>query len=192
MSRSRWASKSACIRWKRSLACSLECSCLHFRLRNPCRFNSAARASCRAHPGWARKTVSDGQKPPESLGSLYPILMGPTAVDTHKPPPDFSSFQVAAFLIGITILGSLEWIKRAAVNWTSCKNVTTIFYFVLKYFNTANIVPSTISVTTTFLAAYLTFRKSPCFALTYASNDIVLIISWVLASLPCISSDIRI
>ena len=65
--------------------------------------------------------------------------------------------------------------------------VTVIFYFILKYFNTANLIPSTFSVTTSFLAAYLTFRRSPYFALAYASNDIVLIVLWVLASFKDIS-----
>ena len=46
-------------------------------------------------------------------GSLYAILMGPTTLDTPKPPLDFSSFHIVAFLIGLTILGSLEWMKRA-------------------------------------------------------------------------------
>jgi len=61
--------------------------------------------------------------------------------------------------------------------------VTVIFYYILSFFNTANIIPSTISVSTSFLAAYLTFRRSPYFALVYAANDIVLIILWVLASI---------
>jgi len=61
--------------------------------------------------------------------------------------------------------------------------ITVLFYFILKYFNTANVLPSTISVTTSFLAVYLMFRRSPYFALAYASNDIVLIILWILASL---------
>ena len=61
--------------------------------------------------------------------------------------------------------------------------ITGIFYFLLKYFNTANLIPSTISVTTSFVAVYLTFRRSPYFALAYASNDIVLIILWILASI---------
>jgi len=67
--------------------------------------------------------------------------------------------------------------------WIGTFSITFIFYFVLKYFNTANIIPSTISVTTSFLAVYLTFRRSPSFALAYAANDIVLILLWVLASL---------
>ena len=61
--------------------------------------------------------------------------------------------------------------------------VTVIFYFILKYFNTANLFFSTLSVTTSFIAVYLTFRRSPYFALCYAFNDIVLIILWALASM---------
>ena len=61
--------------------------------------------------------------------------------------------------------------------------VTAIFYFILAYFRTANIAPSTLSVTTSFIAVYLTFRRSPYFALAYAANDIVLIVLWTLAAL---------
>lgn len=61
--------------------------------------------------------------------------------------------------------------------------VTLLFYFILNYFNTANIVPSTVSVTTSFIAVYLTFRRSPYFALAYAANDIVLIVLWIMASI---------
>ena len=65
--------------------------------------------------------------------------------------------------------------------------VTVAFYFILKAFNTANLIPSTISVTTSFGAAYLTFRRSPYFALWYAANDIVLIVLWTLAAMEDIS-----
>lgn len=61
--------------------------------------------------------------------------------------------------------------------------VTIAFYYILKYFNTANLLPSTLSITTSFFAAYLTFRRSPYFALAYAMNDLVLIVLWVLASI---------
>jgi len=71
--------------------------------------------------------------------------------------------------------------------WITTIAVTAIFYFILEHFHTANILPSTLSVTTSFLAVYLTFRRSPYFALAYAANDIILIVLWVLASL----SDIR-
>lgn len=65
--------------------------------------------------------------------------------------------------------------------------VTFIFYYILNAFHTANIIPSTISVTTSFLAAYLTFRRSPFFAAAYAANDIVLVILWILAAFSDIS-----
>ncbi len=60
--------------------------------------------------------------------------------------------------------------------------VTVAFYFILAAFNTANLLPSTLSVTTSFLAAYLTFRRSPYFALAYAANDVVLIVLWIMAT----------
>lgn len=60
--------------------------------------------------------------------------------------------------------------------------VTVIFYFVLKYFNTANLIPSTVSVSTSFAAAYLTFRRSPWFAVAYAINDVVLLVLWTMAA----------
>jgi len=67
--------------------------------------------------------------------------------------------------------------------WVMTIAITALFYYILAFFNTANIVPSTISVTTSFLAVYLTFRRSPYFALAYAANDIVLIVLWSLASM---------
>lgn len=71
--------------------------------------------------------------------------------------------------------------------WVLAAVVTVAFYFILEAFDTANLIPSTISVTTSFVAAYLTFRRSPLYALAYAANDIVLIVLWVLASLEDIS-----
>ena len=60
--------------------------------------------------------------------------------------------------------------------------VTQLFYYILKFFNTANLVPSTISITTSFLGVYLMFRRSPYYALAFVLNDIVLICLWILAS----------
>ena len=73
--------------------------------------------------------------------------------------------------------------KETVFMWLLTVLITFIFYFILKYFNTANIVPSTLSVTTSFLAVYLTFKRSPYFAIAYAANDIILIILWLLASI---------
>ena len=67
--------------------------------------------------------------------------------------------------------------------WMGTAAVTVLFYHILEHFHTTNIIPSTLSVTTTFLAVYLTFRRSPYFALAYATNDIVLIVLWILASI---------
>ena len=80
-------------------------------------------------------------------------------------------------------------ISRREAGWMclGAAAVTAVFYFVLAYFHTANLLPSTVSVTTSFLAVYLTFRRSPYFALAYAANDLVLIVLWTLAS----AEDIR-
>ncbi|MDE5801831.1 MAG: nicotinamide riboside transporter PnuC [Lachnospiraceae bacterium] len=65
--------------------------------------------------------------------------------------------------------------------------VTFIFYYILSAFHTANLILSTLSVTTSFLAVYLTFRRSAFFAIAYAANDIVLIVLWILATFSEIS-----
>lgn len=75
-------------------------------------------------------------------------------------------------------------ISRREVVWLLVLTaiVTILFYFILRHFHTANLIPSTVSVTTSFVAAYLTFRRSPYFALAYAANDVVLIVLWIMAS----------
>ncbi len=70
-----------------------------------------------------------------------------------------------------------------AIMWLLTLAITSGFYFILKYFNTANIIPSTISVATSFLAVYLTFRRCATFPLAYAANDVILIVLWILASI---------
>ena len=65
--------------------------------------------------------------------------------------------------------------------------VTFVFYFVLKAFNTPNLIVSTVSIATSFSASYFTYLRSHFYALAYASNDVVLIILWILASFESIS-----
>lgn len=65
--------------------------------------------------------------------------------------------------------------------------VTAAFYFILKALGTKNLTASTVSVTTSFIAAYLTFRRSPFYALAYAANDVILLILWTLATISDIS-----
>lgn len=60
--------------------------------------------------------------------------------------------------------------------------VTAFFYSVLRLLDTPNIVLSTLSIATSFLAAALTMLRSSYYALGYAANDFVLIALWILAS----------
>ena len=60
--------------------------------------------------------------------------------------------------------------------------VTAAFYVILKSLGTAALALSTLSVFTSFVAAYLTMRRSEYFALGYAANDMVLIALWLIAS----------
>lgn len=100
----------------------------------------------------------------------------------------------------MAVFALISWLRNpfkgnkaeVAVNRLHCREVwvmlllsaavTAFFYFILAYYYTANILPSTLSVTTSFIAVYLTFRRSPYFALAYAANDIVLIVLWSLAA----------
>lgn len=60
--------------------------------------------------------------------------------------------------------------------------VTALFGILLAYWNTANLFFSTLSVTTSFVAVTLTFRRSPWFGAAYAANDAVLLVLWISAS----------
>lgn len=60
---------------------------------------------------------------------------------------------------------------------------TCAFYFILKHLGTSNLLISTFSVTTSSVAVYLTYKRSPYFSLAYTFNDLVLIVMWILASL---------
>lgn len=73
--------------------------------------------------------------------------------------------------------------KETVFMWLAAAVITGVFYFILRAFNTANLIPSTVSVTTSFVSVYLAFRRSSFHALAYAANDIVLIVLWTLASL---------
>jgi len=60
--------------------------------------------------------------------------------------------------------------------------VTVAFFFILKALKNASLIASTVSVLTSFIAAYLTFLRSPFYAIGYACNDLILILLWVFAS----------
>ena len=121
----------------------------------------------------------------------------------------FSYYGEMATYLGMTapmaIFALISWLRnpyngnKAEVKINSIKKqevvfmlalttvITIVFYFILLFFHTANLMFSTLSVMTSFLAVYLTFRRSAFFALAYAANDVVLIVLWVLASLSDIS-----
>lgn len=78
--------------------------------------------------------------------------------------------------------------KQIGNMWVLTLVVTVVFYFILKKLGNANLLVSTISITTSFIASYLTAMRSPYYALGYASNDLVLIVLWVAVSIHDISS----
>lgn len=61
--------------------------------------------------------------------------------------------------------------------------VTVLFYYILRLLATPNLLVSTLSITTSFVAVYLTALRSPLYALAYALNDVVLVVLWVLATI---------
>lgn len=99
----------------------------------------------------------------------------------------------------MSILALIAWVKhpsseknqvKTAVltrrEWLICGLyailVTGALGIVLYLFDTPNLVLSTISVTTSFVAVYLTYKRSQYYAVAYALNDLILIGLWVYAS----------
>jgi len=106
------------------------------------------------------------------LGMTLPMAVA-ALVSWIKNPFDGNRAQVRVYKLNK---------KDIAVMWTAAIIATAVFYFILKYFNTANLILSTVSVTTSFVAVYMTYKRSPAYAIGYAANDIVLIALWALAS----------
>ena len=106
------------------------------------------------------------------LGMTMPMAIWSTITWIKNPAANGKEVAIQKLklkhILGIIIFGT-------ATTW--------IFYEILNALNTPNIVFSTISITTSFLAATLTMLRSSYYALGYASNDIVLIVLWVLASI---------
>lgn len=59
--------------------------------------------------------------------------------------------------------------------------ITSVFFFILQYFHTANLIPGTISVATSFAALFLMALRIPQYALAFILNDVVMIVLWSLA-----------
>ncbi len=80
--------------------------------------------------------------------------------------------------VKVNSLSRKEW----CLFLTAAVFIIVSFYFILQALNTTNLIISTFSVFTSFLAAYLTARRSRFYAIFYAANDIVLIAMWSMAS----------
>ena len=108
----------------------------------------------------------------------YVFMTGPMAVvaliSWLKNPYKGNAAEVKVSSIGK---------KETVIMFALSLPVTVIFYFILGTFGTENLLVSTVSVTTSFLAVYLTAKRSPYYAIAYAANDVVLIILWALASI---------
>jgi len=113
---------------------------------------------------WGEMITYLGMTMPMAIWSMITWIKNPAANGKEVAIQKLKSKHI----VGIVIFGT-------AVTW--------IFYLILNVLNTPNIVFSTISITTSFLAATLTMLRSSYYALGYASNDIILIVLWVLASI---------
>ncbi len=80
--------------------------------------------------------------------------------------------------VTVNSLSKKEW----CLFLTAAVVITVLFFFILQALNTSNLIISTVSILTSFLAAYLTARRSRFYAIGYGANDIVLIIMWSMAS----------
>jgi nicotinamide riboside transporter PnuC len=73
--------------------------------------------------------------------------------------------------------------KHALVLCPLTAAISVGLYFLLGALGTQNLLISTLSVSTSFFAASLTFLRTPYFALAYALNDVVLIVMWLLVAI---------
>lgn len=106
------------------------------------------------------------------LGMTMPMAVW-SAITWFKNPSEGNSSEVV-----------IQKLTRRHVIWLTVSTVlvTVVFYYILMILDTPNIVFSTISIVTSFLAAALTMLRSSYYAVGYAANDVVLIVLWVLAS----------
>lgn len=105
------------------------------------------------------------------LGMTLPMAVWSTITWLKNPSENGNEVAIQALtkrhLVALMLFGSV---------------VTAFFYCVLRLLDTPNIILSTISIATSFLAAALTMLRCSCYALGYAANDLVLIALWLLAS----------
>ena len=82
-------------------------------------------------------------------------------------------------VVEVSRISKKQWVLGAVLTVVA----TVLFYFILRALGNKNLGFSTLSVTTSFAASYLTFLRSPFYAIAYSLNDIVLIVLWILATI---------
>ena len=106
------------------------------------------------------------------LGMALPMAVWSTITWIKNPAPNGKEVAIQKLkprhILGVIVFAAVA---------------TYLFYRILDELNTPHILFSTISIATSVLAATLTMLRSSYYALGYASNDIVLIILWTLASM---------
>lgn len=88
-------------------------------------------------------------------------------------------FQGQQTQVEIAEVGAKKTIAILAVSAV----VTVAFYFVLKALGTASLIVSTISIFTSSVAVLFGIFRSKYYAIGYATNDVVLIVLWVIATI---------
>lgn len=106
------------------------------------------------------------------LGMTLPMAVWATITWLKNPAADHNN------TVAIRKINPKQWAALLLLT----APVTAIMYVILHHFQTPNIFFSTVSVSTSFLAAALTMLRSSFYALGYVANDLVLIVLWVLAS----------
>lgn len=107
------------------------------------------------------------------LGMTAPIA-ALAAISWYRHPYEKGRREVT--VAHLTARGWLLLILLAAL-------VTALFFFVLRALGTANLPIGTISVTTSFFAAALTYLRSPLYGLAYGANDLVLVVLWTVTAI---------
>ncbi len=105
------------------------------------------------------------------LGMTAPIALG-AVVTWLRHPYEKGEVKVRE-------MKSRDWVILALLTIA----VTILFYFVLRWLDTPNIIFSTISIATSFSASALVLLRSEYYGVFYGMNDVVLIVLWTLASI---------
>ncbi len=146
--------------------------------------------------------VSKGQVAGQILTVVFALFYGAISLPFHYYGEAITYLCMSA---PMAIAATVSWIKnpsrdgrevavsrltRKKILWLLLATgvVTLVFYFILRALGNASLLVSTLSITTSFLAAALTFLRSPYYACAYAANDVVLIVLWIAAAMQDLSS----